>query len=323
MNFYNENRYKAMKKTLETMYIPEPSADEPIEIDENALFTFAAWGDPQIFHGTETRIRNFAAACKDIANMPGKLDAIAILGDVAEMGAECEYKVAAEILNSVSDKFGDFLCVTGNHDIRRRNYARQRGVFRDFVLSVKGGIFENHNGGYYFSKDYPHCRFILMGSDTNSFEGTYINSAQRRWLEKEITEAEKQGKTAFVLNHQTLKWTNGLPVTWGGRGKWRGSIGIQSDKIREIFERHSNVVFITGHLHYGFSIYNYEDCGCFKALSVPTVGVVNHGAVSNDSQGYIVTLYEDKITIRARLHAEGRWLDKKLPGAYIECKINK
>ena len=321
MNFYNENRYKAMKKTLETMSVPEPSKDDPIEIDPDALFTFAAWGDPQIFHGTETRIRNFSVACKDIANMPGKLDAIAILGDVAEMGAECEYKIAAGLLNSISDKFDDFLCVTGNHDIRKRNYKRQQGVFRDFVLSVKGGLFDNHSGGYYFSKDYPHCRFILMGSDTNSFEGTYIGSAQRKWLEKEIAEAERQGKTAFVLNHQTLKWTNGLPVTWGGRGKWRGSIGIQSDKIREIFERHNNVVFITGHLHYGFSVYNYEDCGCFKALSVPTVGVVNHGAVSNDSQGYIVSLYEDKIVIRARLHAEGKWFEKNKPGAYIEIKI--
>ncbi|MBR6702248.1 MAG: metallophosphoesterase [Clostridia bacterium] len=321
MNFYNENRYKTMKKALASMSVPESSKDEPIEIDENALFTFAAWGDPQIFHGTETRIRNFAAACRDIANTRGRLDAIAILGDVAEMGAECEYKIAADILNSISDKYSDFLCITGNHDIRRRNYTRQRNVFKDFVLSVSGGVFENNTGGYHFSKDYPHCRFILMGSNANSFEGTYINSAQRKWLEKEITEAEKQGKTAFVLNHQTLKWTNGLPVTWGGNGKWRGSIGIQSDKIREIFERHNNVVFITGHLHYGFSIYNYEDCGCFKALSVPTVGVVNHGPESRDSQGYIVSLYEDKIIIRARLHAEGKWLDKNLPGAYIEIKL--
>ena len=29
------------------------------------------------------------------------------------------------------------------------------------ALSVKGGIFENHSGGYYFSKDYPRCRCLI------------------------------------------------------------------------------------------------------------------------------------------------------------------
>ena len=321
MNFYNKNRYEAMKKSLAAAQIPQPPADEPIEIDDSALFTFAAWGDPQIFHGSPSRSVRFAVACRDIANMRGRLDAIAVLGDVAEMGAECEYRLAADLLNGISEKYGDFLCITGNHDIRKRNYANQRAKFRDFVKSVSGGIFDNHNGRYYFSKDYPHCKFILMGSDSNTFEGTNIGRQQREWLDSQIAQAEREGKTAFVLNHQTLKWTNGLPVTWGGNGKWRGSIGIQSDKVREIFEKHNNVIFITGHLHYGFSIYNYEDCGCFKALSVPTVGVVNHGNMSRDSQGYIISLYEDKIIIRARLHAEGRWLDKNLPGAYIEIKL--
>ena len=65
-------------------------------------------------------------------NYGAALQAYALQCAVRKLGAECEYKVAAEILNSVSDKFGDFLCVTGNHDIRKRNYTRQRGVFRKF-----------------------------------------------------------------------------------------------------------------------------------------------------------------------------------------------
>ena len=34
----------------------------------------------------------------------------AILGDIAEMGAECEYKMCADLLNGISDKFTDLLC---------------------------------------------------------------------------------------------------------------------------------------------------------------------------------------------------------------------
>ncbi len=320
MNKYNENNYKTMCEEYSRMTVAMPPDSERIVRDSEALFTFAAWGDPQIFHGSSSRTQKFAFACADIANMEGKLDAIAILGDIAEMGAECEYKMCADLLNGISDKFTDLLCVTGNHDIRIRDYKSQRNKFRDFVLSVKGGVFDNDNGGYYFSRDYDCCRFILMGSDSNSFEGTNIGRAQRKWLDDEIGKAEKEGKIAFVLNHQTLKHSNGLPVTWGGNGKWRGSIGIQSDKIKDIFEKHNNVIFITGHLHYGFSVYSYEDCGCFKLLSLPTVGVVNHGSMNKDSQGYIISVYPDKITIRARLHMEGKWLNPKAQGAYIEIK---
>lgn len=322
MNTYNENRYKTMRDEYSRMAVAVPPDSERITRESGALFTFAAWGDPQIFHGSSSRTQRFAFACADVAAMEGKLDAVAILGDIAEMGAECEYRMCADLLSGITDKFDDLLCVPGNHDIRIRDYKKQRDKFRDFVLSVKGGVFDNENGGYYFSRDYDCCKFIMMGSDMNSFEGTYISGKQQKWLDAEIGRAEAEGKTAFVLNHQTLKHSNGLPVTWGGNGKWRGSIGFQSDRIQDIFEKHRNVVFITGHLHYGFSVYNYEDCGCYKLLSLPTVGVINHGPMCKDSQGYIVSVFPDKITIRARLHMEGRWLNPKAPGAYIEIKRN-
>jgi len=307
---------KIMRTAFSAVSVEEPDAGTPIERDENALAVFAVWGDPQISSLSPLRTARLSAACRDIGNTRGTLDSLIILGDVTEFGRECEYEMTAELLNSVSDKFSTFFAVPGNHDVRMRGYHKQLRKFNSFVRSVRNGV-TGSDERYWFSRDMNGCKFIMMGTDAATFEGAYLNSRQLAWLDREISDAEKKGQPAFVFNHQTLKNTNGLPLTWLGKGNWRGTVGWQNDKLLEIFERHNNVIFITGHLHYGISRYNYEDCGCFKALSLPTVGVVNHGDFSENSQGYVIFLYEDRIELRARLHGKGIYVDESVPGAKV------
>lgn len=321
MNTFNNIGYKSMTKSLSDAVIFEPDASSPIEIDNDALFTLVAWGDPQLFFASPNRSAKLAAACRDIANMRDSLDALVILGDIAESGSECEYMLAADIINTCSDNFKNFFCIPGNHDIRNRNYKKQLEIFRRFSSAVNNGRFFGKTR-YFFSYDFEPCKFILMGSDMSTFEGAYYSPAQLRFLDEQLADAEKSGKPALVFNHQTLRQTNGLPKTWLGKGNWRGTVGWQSDKVREIFEKHKNTLYVTGHLHYGISRYNFEDCGCFKALSVPTVSVINHGDFSCDCQGYVISIYNDKIVIRARLFAEGHYVDDDMPGAKIVFPLN-
>lgn len=316
MNELNQIRYDRMKAEFENAQVPEPDPSTPLEIDPDALLTFVVWGDPQLFSASVDRSVRFAAACKDIKNINGRLDALILAGDVAEFGMECEYKFASELINDCSDHYDRFFAVPGNHDIRIRKFERQFQIFKHFVQTVDGGYFGGKTK-YFYSYDYDCCKFIFMGTDMNTFEGAYYSPAQFRFVDEQITQAEQRGIPAFVINHQTLVKTNGLPVTWGGIGNWRGSVGWQNNKLKAIFEKHNNVIFINGHLHYGTSKYSFEDCGCFKSLSVPTVGVVNHGDFNYDSQGYVITVYEDKIVFRARLFGEGKYVDKNQPGAEI------
>ena len=322
MGFITKTSYNLMKKSLAGADIPVPSTEEPIVADEKALLTFAAWGDPQISSLSSLRSSNLTAACRDIAGMEGRLDAIVLLGDVAEFGRECEYQAAADILNSVNHKFDSFFAVAGNHDIRLRNHKKQIKRFNDFLSSVRGGVAGNDEG-YFHYHDIKGNRFIMMGSDSATFEGAYISRKQLKMLDDAIGEAEKKGMNAFVFNHQTLKYTNGLPNTWLTKPDSRGSVGLQSEQLRRVFEKHGNVIFVTGHLHWGTGLHSYEDCGCFKALSLPTVGVINHGKNPLPAQGYIISVYEDKIVMRARSHAEGKWFDSSVKGSNIIIPLNK
>ncbi len=308
-----------MRAALGAVSIPEPSKDDPIVLDKNAKLNIIAWGDPQISFISPLRSARMKGACRDLANMQGKADVLMLLGDICEFGKRAELMMAGEIIEEVKDTFSHFLAVSGNHDIRVRAYRPQLERFNGFIKSVDGGI-AGGNEHYYFSTEINSYKFIMMGSDSTAFESSHISDEQLKWLDGEI--AACGGKPVFVLNHQTLDRTNGLPVTWLGRGDWRGSVGKQSDAIKEIFEKYKNVYFITGHLHYGVSKYNFEDYGAYKALSLPTVGVLNHGDFGKNGQGYIISVYDDKIIIRARVFADGEYVDKDYPGAYFEVPVD-
>ncbi|HHU84910.1 MAG TPA: metallophosphoesterase [Clostridiales bacterium] len=276
---------------------------------------FIVWGDPQVSAIDETRAKNFAAACADVRLGDTKYDATVLVGDITEYGRIDEYQTVAQILNSIGENGGKIFCTTGNHDIRLRRYKKQMMRFNSFLASLDKGVV-GEGSHYYFSTRVNGYKFIIMGSDRASFEAMHISKKQIEWIDKQI--AEEQGKPVFVFNHQCLKGTNGLPITWGGFGTWRGSVGRQNDKLRPVFEKYKNVYFITGHLHYGMSEYNIEDYGAFKAISAPTVGVSNHGPFKENSQGLIIEVDEKTVTITPRLFAKGKNVEEYIKVFDIE-----
>ena len=300
---------RADKKVL------SPDACTPIQKDPLAILTFAVWGDPQIASWSALRSARVEAACADIANMAEPLDALILAGDLTENGRPEEFQMLQKLLSASRNGFQKLLCVSGNHDIRMRSFYSQRRRFAEFVESVPGGIAGSRKK-YYHKTVLNGITFLMMGSDRATFEASHISRAQLDWLESELSESAKD-RVVFVVNHQTLKNTNGLPETWLGKGDWRGTIGKQSDAVQSIFEKHNNVFFITGHLHYGTCATTYEDHGAFRCLSVPTVGVVNHGCMDKPTQGYVVEVYDDHIRLRARIFGEGKYLPQDHPGADI------
>lgn len=315
---YTQLKYNSMLRSLGSIRMIAPATDNRIVADSEALLNIVAWGDPQISSLSPLRAARMFAACADVANADGKFDALLMLGDITEYGRQCEFDMVANLLKNCDSKYDNLLCVTGNHDIRLRSHKKQVAKFNSFMNSVKGGK-SAANGHYWFSTEIKGYKFIMLGSDAATFEGEYLSRAQLAWLDSELSSVPK-GKPCFVLNHQTLKNTNGLPYNWEGSGKWRGSAGWQSDRLGEILSKHNNVIFITGHLHRGFCEWNYEDCGGFKSLSLPTIGVINHGDFDADGQGYVISVYKDKIIVRARVFAQGRWING-IPGTYIEIPI--
>ncbi len=314
--------YKRMEKALGKMTasLSEHYNSEPIEISPDAKLSFIVWGDPQISALSPLRSYRVFQACRDLKNMKNPVDALVLAGDITEYGAKCEYKMVSELLRPISDRFNNFFAVTGNHDIRLRNYKKQMKNFKSFVNSVSGG-YAGEGEHYYYSEYVNGYKFIMLGADRSSFEASYLSESQLEWIDRELSEEKDSNQTVFVFNHQPLKRTNGLPVTFLGRGKWRGSVGNESDKLKSIFEKYNNVIYITGHLHYCTSQYTYEDCGAFKAVSLPTIGVINHGSFKSFTQGYVFEVFDRKIKARSRVFGDGKYTSSDISNSSFEIEL--
>lgn len=314
--------YARMEKGLQKLISSdkEQKAEEFSRIvkDEKADLTFAVWGDPQISCISPLRSARVYSAVKDLKNAES-MDALVLCGDITEYGAKCEYKFVKRLIDEAGEGTRRVFAVSGNHDVRLRHHKKQLKRFQSFVKSLDKGDTDSGDS-YYYTRDLNGCRFIMMGTDRSTFEAAYISDAQLQRLKNDILSAP-EGKPVFVFNHQTLKRTNGLPVTFLGKGKWRGSVGRESEKLKNVLSVRKNVFFITGHLHYCTSEYTYEDCGNFKALSVPTVGVINHGDFKTMTQGYVISVYEDKVIMRSRIFGEGRYAPESVPNSYIEVLL--
>ena len=305
------SKYSIMERAKET---------EKIE-KTDALMSFVVWGDPQISRLSPLRAARVHYAVEDLKEYDGSFDALVLAGDLTEYGEKDEYEMLSYLLKPVSDKFGGIFAVSGNHDVRLKDHKSQIRRFASFLKSLPNGV-ANPDDRYWFSSDVKGYKFIMLGSDRNTFEGSYISDKQLKWLDNELKNADKS-KPVFVFNHQPLKFTNGLPMTFLGRGKWRGSVGWDSDKLRAVFEKYNNVIYTTGHLHYCTSEYVYDDCGAFKAINAPTVGVINHGPFKRFTQGLIFNVFEDRIEVRSRVFGEGRYVPDDVPNNRFVINLPK
>lgn len=317
--------YRLMAMILSLMMswgtVSLPSADTPLTVDENAALSFAVWGDCQVSNYMYKRQANLYSACADLRNTVGKLDALVLVGDIAENGMQSEYDTVRDMLNSASGAYGHFLCLPGNHDIRLKAFDLQHKRFSNFIGSVNGSV-PLENDRYYYSYEINGYKFIVTSTDKTVFEEAHISDAQLDFIDREIASTKGTGKPVFVFAHQPLKNTHGLPGTWNAPEIFNaGSIGKQSDKLRAIFEKYDNVVFITGHLHTGTGEYTYEDYGSFKAFNVQSICAENDKGLDSDAQGLVFSVYPDKITVRSRVFGEGKYVDESVKNAYVEIPL--
>lgn len=278
-----------------------PSQTETIKpSSENAKLVFAAVGDPQISDYQYGRYKYFLSAADDLRNAEG-LDALVMAGDIAENGLSDEYQLFYDELGGLDLRY--IACV-GNHDIRLRNYSSTVKRFSNFINTLNG---DESVSALHYSETVNGYKFIVLGSDKTEFEETYFSDEQLSWLDSELS--SQNGKPAFVLLHQPLKLTHGLPEVWNSPFDSAGSVGDGSDALKAILDKHENVIFITGHEHTGFGEYTYEKIGNFHSVNLPSLCCNNAYGENNDhGLGCIVEVYEDSVIFRARDMCRGIWL---------------
>ncbi len=289
--------------------ISSPATSDRIrDIDETPEMRFVVWGDTQVCNYNPEREMNYISAVDDLGNTFGKIDALTVLGDVAENGFQSEYDSIKDDLDDIQNKVDHFVMVTGNHDIRIRDFEQSNERFFDLMNTLNEG--EKQIDSPYYTYEINGYKLLVMGSDEMRFEDCYVSEAQFTWLEEELKACEAEGKPAFVLSHYPFKNTHGLPNTWGTSLWESGHVGDQNDRILELLDKYENVFYLTGHLHTGIGQYTYDEIGeDIHGINVPSIGITNKdGVYNNAGTGLVVEVYEDKVVCRARDFSNGFYL---------------
>ena len=243
----------------------------------------------------------------DISQSSSRIDVLTFAGDLTDNGKENEYRYLAENLCELNT-VEHIVPVTGNHDIRFGPFKNTLKNFAGFCSSVNNRL---SVPGLWYSYKVNGFTFIVLGSVKRRFEEASISKDELIWLDKKLTKTDEEGKPAFVMLHQPLKFTHNLPNSWDMPGAKAGSVGKESDMLSFVLGMHKNVFLITGHLHRGFNKFTYEESNGIHCISVPSAGLYNKDSdYSNPGLGFTMEIYENEVKFRPRDFINGRYIPK-------------
>ena len=280
----------------------ELSTENPIKLvdPDNCRMSFVAFADTHL-RDTAFQPHLFANGLADIDNAETPFDALVIAGDISEFGDGPSYDVTWEALANSEIGKKPVLLATGNHDIRLA-YEYQTKLIMDKASEYLGIEIDKP----YYSYEVEGYKFIVMGSDTWEFEKAGISQQQLDFIDAELTKAN--GKPAFVVCHQPLSNTHGLPEVWKN-----GDLGKDSEAVKAVLMKHKNVFYLNGHLHDGVYEKSLEIFDAEKgvySVNLPAFGKDNdYGKFAQTGLGTYVEIYDDKVIFTPRDFARGAALE--------------
>ena len=278
------------------------STENPIKLvdPDNCQMAFVALADTHL-RDTAFQPHLFANGLADIDNAETPFDALVIAGDISEFGDAPSYEVTWEALDNSEIGKKAVLLATGNHDIRLA-YEYQT----ELIMDKAGEYLDIEIDKPYYSYEVNGYKFIVMGSDTWKFEKAGISDEQLAFIDSELAAAN--GNPAFVVCHQALANTHGLPEVWKN-----GDLGEDSAAVKEVLMKHKNVFFLNGHLHDGVyekSLEIFDEEKGVYSINLPAFGKENdYGKYLQNGLGAYVEVYEDSVVFTSRDFARGENLE--------------
>lgn len=276
-------------------------AAKPDEIQAN----FSVFSDIHVEGNNPTRQLIIAKGLDDVANAETKVDALVVTGDCTMNGQAVEYLDMAATFK-VHNRTDKTFLIMGNHDACNRpgGFKEAETRFKRYQQIIGGNAIDRP----YYSGRVNGYTFICMSTEADAGVEQYISDEQIAWLDAQLAEATKDGKPAFVFNHNPIKGTNNVDSIWPG-----GSMGAQSGKVLNVIRKYNDVFVFSGHMHTNMdrngvtrdkvnSSIVYIDCPLFSNTSK-----FNGKEVSG--VGYQVEVYENNVLIRGRCFEKSEWLD--------------
>lgn len=247
-----------------------------------------------------------------------KPDLLVVAGDCTDNGNEENWEAFAKSMEKAD--VADRIVTMGNHDTWT-SYDTPHDYEPALANFVRygGEIMGREIDGVDFTYDVNGYRFIVLGSDDTSTAAT-LSDEQLAWADEALAEAaaEFAGKPIFVILHQPLNFTHAV----GDNEHSSGINGDGSEKLKAIMDKYENVIFFSGHQHYGLSndkipnrmiegFQTVEQVGeNITSVNLPSFeyGSYVTGGEPHIGQGLVMYVFEDSVRFLGRNFVLGGWI---------------
>ncbi|MDN3019010.1 hypothetical protein PH210_22830 [Paenibacillus sp. BSR1-1] len=248
-------------------------------------------------------------ALQDLNTVAPDYDVIAVNGDMTNFGKVKEYNLFNSIFQANKNRNAEEFMVMGNHewleshlnpavtDVELKNRFLNK-------MNVSNLYYDKWIKGYHFITiaGEKSEKTVLSEYGDKERDSAYISDQQFQWLQKTLEVDADVSKPIFVFFHQ--------PITNTVYGSEWGA-GLDDQKILTLLKKYPQVILLSGHSH--FPLNNpksiYRDGITMVNTSSVAYTYTPQGKENYDqSQGYVINVYNDKVEIKAREFSNGAWI---------------
>ncbi len=232
-------------------------------------------------------------------NTEEQVEFITVAGDYTVTGTEEEMAQYQAFVEKYSPNIPIYE-ITGNHE-------GQQPQISNYVEKYTGEPL-------YYSFTYGNDVFIMVG-DATATQNLFTDE-EMTWLYETLE--ENKDKRCFVFQHVPSLNTSGMAADIYENNNWGGKDAVVYESL---MEHYSNVIWFHGHSHLKFELQsidkkaNYDGSQGFHSVHISSLAVPRTVDSSNkrvesyeDSQGYVVDVYENAVVLRGRDFISGSFL---------------
>ncbi len=258
----------------------------------------------------------FPAGVKDISRHV-KPDVFLCAGDCTDNGNDANWEAFRKPIDRYLD-VDERIIAIGNHDTWTSYDGHDYAAARDNYLKYANAIMDTAFETVWFTREVNGYTFIVMGSEDDSTSAV-ISDAQLDWVEDALTKAAEtsDGKPIFVVNHQPLNFTHAV-----GDNEHSNGFGdnAASERLLRIMDRYRNIIYISGHQHYGLKtdpagepegFTTVEKVGAHViSVNLPCFGYGTFLEGGKDvlGQGIVMYVYGDRVELKGRNFFLSNWV---------------
>ncbi len=291
------------------------SADFAPKDADNVKLTFATISDTHM-KDSATRAFMMELGLSDMENADYPLDALVHAGDITDHAYEEQWQKTVDVFSKYNPAKNIILGV-GNHDTWGSEEDDRFPESQERFIKYGGQIMNRELDKVYYSTKVNGYTFVVMSSEDDGTDA-YVSDEQLDWLDATMAEAAKDNLPIFLVFHQPLNGSHGLPRTWGDDEPepMDGGIGEQSDKVEAILQKYKNVFYISGHIHNGigdsftskaWGYKSVETIGNITSVNLPSYMYPTYRGQVMSGLGFVFEVYEDEVVIRARSYSSNVW----------------